>query len=183
MIAVIRYRRCVMPSDAEARIAAAIPPLDAHARRRALADDWDLSLLDPTASDERSILIRLAHPALDDAIERGDDELIVDGVVTNPRLHLMIHEVVATQIIHGEPPEMFETADRLIAAGCDRHDVLHMLGSTVSDQIWSTTHDRRPYDRAAHIEALAALPGSWDQMARPAGERRQRHGGRRPRRR
>jgi hypothetical protein len=150
VIAVIRYRRCVMPQDAETRIAAAIPPLDAHARRRALAEDWDLSLLDPTDSDERSILIRL---------------------------------VVATQIIDGEPPEMFETADRLIAAGRDPHDVLHMLGSTVSDQIWSVTHHQRPYDRAAHIAALTALPGGWDQIAQPARERVQPRGGRRPRRR
>ena len=54
----------------------------------------------------------------------------------HPRLHLMIHEVVATQIIDGEPPEMFKTADRLITVGRDPHDVLHMLRSIVSDQIW-----------------------------------------------
>ena len=106
----MRYRRCVMPSDAGARVAVAIPPLDAHARKRALAQDWHLSLLDPNDPDERLVLIRLAHPTLDDAIERGDDELIVDGRVMNPRVHLVIHEVVATQIIDGDPPEMFETA-------------------------------------------------------------------------
>ncbi len=168
-------------SDAEARIAAAIPPLDDRARERAAAQDWDLGLLDPTDPDERAALIRLAHPAFEDAIERGDDELIVDGRVMNPRLHLMVHEVVATQIIDGDPAEIFETAERLIAAGRERHDVLQMLGSTVSDQIWSATYDGRPCDRAAHIAALAALPGSWDQMARPARERRHRRGGRRPR--
>jgi hypothetical protein len=172
-----------MPSDSRARIAAAIPPLDAHARKRAADQDWDLSLLDPTDPDERSVLIRLAHPALDDAIERGDEELTVEGRVMNPRLHLMIHEVVATQIIDGDPPDVFDTAKRLIAEGRDRHDVLHMLGSTVSEQIWSATHGRGPYDRAAHVAALAALPGSWDQMARPVREHHQRHGGRRPRRR
>jgi hypothetical protein len=158
----------VTSSDAAARIAAAIPPLDDRARERAAAQEWDLGLLDPTDPDERAVLIRLAHPAFEDAIERGDDELIVDGRVMKPRLHLMIHEIVATQIIDGDPPEMFETAERLIAAGRDRHDVLHMLGSTVSDQIWSASHDRRPYDRATHI---AALPGSWDQLAQPAGDR------------
>lgn len=101
----------------------------------------------------------------------------------SPRLHPMIHDVVATQMIDGEPPEMFETADRLITAGRDPHDVLHMLGSTVSDQIWSVTHDRRPYDRAADIAALAAHPGSWDQIARPARVRVEPPGGRRRRRR
>jgi hypothetical protein len=145
-----------MSSDSGARIAAAIPPLDAHARTRAADRDWDLSLLDPNDPDERSVLIRLAHPTLDDAIERGDDELIVEGRAMNPRLHLMIHEVVASQIIEGDPPEMFDTAERLIAEGRDRHDVLHMLGSTVSDQIWSASHDGRPYDQAAHIAARSA---------------------------
>jgi hypothetical protein len=171
----------VTSSDAEARIAASIPPLDDHARERAAAQDWDLGLLDPTDPDERAVLIRLAHPAFEDAIERGEDELIVDGRVMNPRLHLMIHEIVATQIIDGDPPEVFETAERLIAAGRDRHDVLHMLGSTVSDQIWSASHDRRPYDRATHIAALATLPGSWDQMAQPVRDRHPRGSRRRPR--
>jgi hypothetical protein len=132
-----------MPSDSGARIAAAIPPLDAHACKRAADQDWDLSLLDPTNPDERSVLIRLAHPALDDAIERGDDEVIVEGRAMSPQLHLMIHAVVATQIIDGDPPDVFATAERLIAEGRDRHDVLHMLGSTVSDQIWWATHGNR----------------------------------------
>ena len=95
----------------------------------------------------------------------------------------MIHEIVATQIIDGDPPEMFETAERLTAAGRDRHEVLHMLGSMVSEQIRSGTNDQHPYDRAAHLLALAALPGSWDAMARPARNRHRRGGGRRSRRR
>jgi hypothetical protein len=160
-----------MSSDAEARIAAAIPPLDAHARERAAADDWEVRLLDPTDPDERSVLIRLAHPELDDAIERGEDELVLEGNPMNPRLHLAIHEVVATQIIDDDPPEMFETAKRLIADGRDPHEVLHMLGSAVSAQIWAVTHEQRPYERAEHVAALAALPGSWDEMARPARPR------------
>lgn len=170
-----------MSSDTEARITAAIPPLDFDARERAAAQDLELRLLDPTDPDERSLLIRLAHPELDDAMERGENELMVDGRPMNPRLHLAIHEVVATQIIDGEPPEVFETAERLVADGRDPHEVLHMLGSTVTDQIWAVTNDQRPYDRAEHVAALAALPGRWDELAAPprAGERHHRHRGRR----
>ncbi|MGA3363206.1 MAG: DUF1841 family protein [Solirubrobacteraceae bacterium] len=156
-----------MPTDAASRIAVALPPLDARARDRAAAQDWDVDLLDPTDPDERSVLIRLAHPQLDDAIERDEDELTVDGRAINPRLHLAIHELVATQIIDGDPIEMFDTATRLIAAGRDPHEVLHMLGLTVSDQIWTAMHDQRPYDRDAHIAALEALPVSWDALAGP----------------
>ena len=44
----------------------------------------------------------------------------------------MIHEIVATQIMDDDPPEVFETASRLIALGRDPHEVLHMLGSTLA---------------------------------------------------
>jgi hypothetical protein len=169
-------------TDAASRIAVALPPLDAHALERAVEQDWDLDLLDPTDPDERSVLIRLAHPQLDAAIDIDEDEVIVDGRAINPRLHLAIHEAVATQIIDGDPIEMFQTATRLIAAGGDRHEVLHMLGLTASDQIWSAIHDQRPYDRAAHIAALEALPGSWDALA-GAPRTRKLRASRRPKRR
>jgi hypothetical protein len=38
----------------------------------------------------------------------------------NPRLHRMIDQVVATQVVGGDPPEMFETAEPLIAARRNR---------------------------------------------------------------
>jgi hypothetical protein len=158
--------------DLKARIAVALPPLDARARERAAAQDWDPRQLDPEDPDERSVLIRLAHPDLDDAIEDGRDELIVGGAPMNPRLHLAIHEVVAAQIIDDDPPEAFATAQRLLELGRDPHEVLHMLGSAVTEQIWAATHEQRLYAREEHVRALAALPGSWDKQFPPAGAQR-----------
>jgi len=102
-----------------------------------------------------------------DAIDNGHDELIVDGTPMNPRLHLAIHEVVAAQIIDNDPPEVLATAQRLLALGRDTHEVLHMLGSAVTEQIWAATHEQRPYDREEHMRALTALPGSWDSRCGP----------------
>jgi len=146
-------------TDRQARIAVALPPLDAAARQRAEAGEWHLDLLDPQDPDERAVLIRLAHPDLDDAIEDRRETVVVGGETMNPRLHLAIHEVVATQIIDGDPPEVFQTAERLIALGLDHHEVLHMLGFCVSGQIWSALHDQREYSHEEHVRALAALPG------------------------
>jgi hypothetical protein len=54
VIAVLRYRPLLTSSDTETRIAAAMPPLDAHARERAAAaEQCELGLLDPTDPDER----------------------------------------------------------------------------------------------------------------------------------
>jgi hypothetical protein len=160
----------------EERVSLALPPLDDRARERAVEQDWELGLLEPEDPDQRAILIRLAHPDLDEAIEAGLEEVDVGGQPMNPRLHLAIHEMVATQVIDDDPPEVFATLQRLVGAGRDQHEALHMLGSAVAAQLWAATHEQRPYDRAEHVRALEALPRLWDDQAgrRPADGRRRR---------
>lgn len=160
-----------LPSGADdraARIAVALPPLDAAARRRAAGQGWHPELLDAEDPEERPMLIRLAHPEFDDAIRAGAETVVVGGEEMRPRLHLTIHEVVATQIIDGDPPEAYATARRLLALGRDHHEVLHMLGFVVSGRIWDAMHERREYDRDEYARALGVLPGSFDAaFARP----------------
>ena len=166
-------------ASSEERVSLALPLLDDRARERAAEQDWEPALLDPEDPDERAILIRLAHPDLDEAIEAGLDEVEVAGQPMNPRLHLAIHEL-ATQVIDDDPPEAFATLQRLVNCGRDPHEALHMLGSAVAAQLWSATREQRPYDRTEHVQALAALSGLWDEQA--AG-RRSATGGRRVQRR
>ena len=99
----------------------------------------------------------------------------------NPRLHLTIHEIAATQIIDGDPPETAMTAQRLRELGRDRHESLHMIMSTLTPQIWQAMSGR-PYSPEQQLAALAALPGSWDRELartrqrprRPRGDDRRR---------
>ena len=152
-----------MPSsDTTERLRLALPPLDARARGRAAELDWDVSLLNAADTDERAILIRLAHPDLDDAVEAGVEEVVIGGEPMSPQLHFAVHEVVATQVIEDDPPEAFLTLKRLLASGRDHHEALHMLASVVSTQLWTAMHEQRPYGPEEHAKALAALPGSWD---------------------
>jgi hypothetical protein len=174
----------VSSSHRAERISLAVPPLDAQARERAAEQDWEPNLLDPDDPDERGILIRLAHPNLDEAIEAGLEEVVIGGEPMNPRPHLAIHEVVATQVIDDDPPEAFATLQRLMRLGRDPHEALHMLGYAVSAQLWAATHEGRPYDRDEHIRALDSLPGSWDDLAVSSAGPRHATGARgRPRRR
>jgi hypothetical protein len=151
------------PPDREARVALALPPLDPEARGRALDLGFDLADLNAEDPDDRSLLIRLAHPELDDAVNDGRETVLVGGEEMNPRLHFALHEVVATQIIDNDPPDAFATAQRLLAAGRDHHEVLHMLGFVVSGQLWGAMHDRPEYSPAEYLAALAALPDSFDE--------------------
>lgn len=144
-------------NDAE-RLAFAIPPID-HP-----SGSIDPELLDPSDPDDRAMLCRAAHPELDAAIADGRETVVADGQEVNPRLHLAIHEVVANQLIGGNPPEVWATAQRLRNLGYDRHEVLHMLGGAMSDELWEALQGRSGYDHAAHVAALDALPDSWERQ-------------------
>jgi hypothetical protein len=169
----------------EARLAAALPPLDERARRRAADQNWHPELLNAEDPDERAALIRFAHPDLDEASAQDLAELRLGAAAMNPRLHLIVHEMVATQIIDDDPPEVFQTAQRLLALGRDPHEVLHMLGSIASTQIWTALHEQQKFSREDHLAALAALPERWDEQARqqPARHAGRSSGARRRRRR
>jgi Domain of unknown function (DUF1841) len=110
----------------------------------------------------RALAIRHEHPEFDEALREGRGEIDLGGGPINPRLHLAMHEIVATQLWDDSPPEVWETAVRLFDAGYERDEILHMLGRPASDQIWAALHDERPYDRDRHLAALRALPGSWE---------------------
>jgi hypothetical protein len=136
-------------------------------RRRFVADqdvlaELDMRLDDLADPDARSFVIRHEHPEFEEAFQDDLDEIDLGNGPINPRLHLAMHEIVATQLWDGDPPEVWETAVRLVEAGYERHEIMHMLSRPVSEQVWAALHDQRPYDRERHVAALRALPGSWE---------------------
>lgn len=71
---------------------------------------------------------------------------------------LALYETVASQIVDGDPPAVWETARRLLAMGEDRRRVLHELVLTLNGQIEATLRDKRAFDAAAYAAALDRLP-------------------------
>jgi hypothetical protein len=140
----------------------------------------DAALDGEWAPDDETVgeLVEDQHPELAEAVADGVDEVPVeDGHLINPRLHLALHEIAARQILDDQPPEMWATARRLDALGYDRHEVLHMVASTVSDQVWSILNGSGRYDPTAQIRELTALPESWSETngAHAPHRRRGRH--------
>lgn len=140
---------------------------DQRARRPFVADPdvmarLGLSLEDLADEDSRGLVLQAEHPEFEHALKAGVREFDGPDGPVNPRLHLVVHGVVATQLWDNSPPEVWETAKRLLHAGYERHEVLHMLGRPVLAQVWEAWHDERAYDRDAHVAALNALPGSWE---------------------
>lgn len=124
----------------------------------------ELDRLDPADPDDRRLFILAEHPDIAEAMERGEDEVLIAGETVNTELHITMHEIAAAQLWDDDPPEMWQTAKRLRQHGYDRHEILHMLAGTIADQTFRMLRDQREYDRREHIEALEALPDSWEEQ-------------------
>ena len=121
-----------------------LPDADLEALpRRAFAfpvlEGWhsgsDLSILDPADPNDRRALLAADHatPA--------------PGGVGR---HIERHMVLADRLWRGDPPELWEAAQRLLDAGQDRHLVLHALMAVL---------DHTSGDEAALIAVLRELEG------------------------
>jgi hypothetical protein len=93
--------------------------------------------LGPADEDERAELIRLAHPELASAIDAGQDVVIVDDEAVNPRLHLIMHEVVAARLLHEDSPEDWVAFDALLAQGIDPHEAQHAVGRRLVEEMFA----------------------------------------------
>jgi hypothetical protein len=120
----------------------------------------DLELLDPSDEDELTFLIQAQHTGLEDAL-CSDEEMIADGEPFSPRLHVAMHHVVASQLLADDPPEAWQTVQRLAGLGYDWHNIMHMIAAVVSDDFYHAMKEHRPFDPGDYARRLSELPGGW----------------------
>ena len=154
-----------MPREEESRRAFAL------GTPTGMVDGIDVTLLDPEDEDGRRVLILADHPDIQQAIAAGKHEVKRGGEVVNPELHLQMHLVVVNQLWDDTPPETWDTAKRLTADGYERHEVLHMLASVVSADVFEALQGQAP-DARRTLERLAALPAGWEDRRAGLGEER-----------
>lgn len=120
----------------------------------------DLELLDPDDDDELLFLLEALHQDYQDALDSGED-VTVNGKPVNPRLHVAMHHAVARQLLAGDPPETWQTVQRLAGLGYDWHNIMHMIASLVAEDIYQVVKEQRQADPAGYIHRLRQLPGDW----------------------
>ncbi|MEU5862833.1 hypothetical protein ABZ815_16770 [Nonomuraea sp. NPDC047529] len=94
----------------------------------------DLDRLNPADEADRRTLLEIDH----------------DGVIDQE--HLAWHEEIATRLWDGDPPQLWEAAQRLLDLGHDRHDVLHVL-IEIAERIGGD-----PDELAAALDDIADIP-------------------------
>jgi uncharacterized protein DUF1841 len=122
--------------------------------------DVELGLLDPADEDESMLLLEALHPDLVDLLDSGD-EATVDGEPFSPRLHLAMHQIVANQLLADDPPETWQTVQRMAGLGYDWHNVMHMIARVISEDLYRAISDGQQVDAADYARRLEQLPGDW----------------------
>jgi hypothetical protein len=120
----------------------------------------DLELLDPSDEDELTFLIEAQHTEFQDAL-RSDDETIVGGEPFSPRLHVTMHQIVANQLLADDPPQTWQTVQRLAGLGYDWHNIMHMIAALVSDDLYHAMNEHRHFDSGDYTRRLNELPAGW----------------------
>ncbi|WP_327093103.1 hypothetical protein OIE66_08730 [Nonomuraea sp. NBC_01738] len=96
--------------------------------------DIDLDLLNPADEADRRTLLEIDHPGATD------------------QEHLAWHEEIAARLWDGDPPQLWEAAQRLLDLGHDRHDVLHVL-IEIAERIGGD-----PDELASALDDIADIP-------------------------
>jgi hypothetical protein len=103
------------------------------------------------------LLTEALHDELDDALHSGD-EVTVSGEAPSPRLHIVMHQVAANQLLADEPPETWQTVQRLISLGYDWHSIMHMIAALIAKDVHRALAGQQ-FDRAEYVRRLGELPG------------------------
>lgn len=125
-------------------------------------DGIQLDYLDADDEDDRTILVEAEHPEMARALARGRKEMTIHGEVVNPRLHLALHRVVGNRLYEQAPTDAtWPTAQRLSNLGYERHVVLHMLMSVLSDELYAALRSEPLPAEEELRQRLDHLPESW----------------------
>ena len=60
-----------------------------------------------------------------------------------------------------DPPETWQTVQRLARLGYDWHNVMHMIMGPVSSFLYQAMTAKQPFEREVYRRQLNELPGDW----------------------
>ncbi len=85
--------------------------------------------------------------------------MTADSEAFSPGLHIAMHQVVADQLLADDPPETWQTVQRLAGLGYDWHNIAHMISALVSDDIHRAMAEAAAVRPDDYARRLNALPG------------------------
>ena len=72
-----------------------------------------------------------------------------------------MHQIVARQILAGDPPQAWQTVQRLAGLGYDWHAIMHMIAGLVAADVHAALAEHRQPDPEGYARRLDQLPDGW----------------------
>ena len=76
----------------------------------------------------------------------------------NSRIKAAIIEVVNNQLEALDPPETYQTLERLVAEGYSIIDAKELIGNVVVAEVFEVMNEGKPFDPQRYVAALNKLP-------------------------
>jgi hypothetical protein len=73
----------------------------------------------------------------------SDGDLAEIGESASLRLDVTMHQIVARQVLAGDPPRTWQTVQRLAGLGYDWHAIMHMIAGLVAEDVDAATAKHR----------------------------------------
>lgn len=108
------------------------------------------------------------YPWWDRLAHLGSRKVFIDGDknTVNPVMHVVLHQIVESQLANRDPEEIATALSVLEAHGFTRHRAVHLLAHVEMIDIHDTMVHREPFDRTRYRGRLALLT---DQVEDPDG--------------
>ena len=84
-----------------------------------------------------------------------DNEYTVEGV--NPFLHIHIHLIIEDQLVMGQPKVVKEVVDELNKLGFPHHEIVHMIGIPLIEQIFNILKNNALFNEKKYAEDLRKI--------------------------
>jgi hypothetical protein len=117
-------------------------------------------LLDPGNEDDRTFLIEARHKEFEDALA-SDEDLITDDEPFSSQTAYSDAPSRREPIAGRRPPDTWQTVQRLAGLGYDWRNVMHMIASLVTEDIYRAIKEHQQPDPGDHARRLNELPGNW----------------------
>lgn len=115
--------------------------------------------------EKRALEIALNdHPEFREAFENDtlpEEMLGEDGEPFNPRLHLILHVIVEQQLAADAPPGIAEIAEQLAERGASRHEIRHIIGVPLAEQLWLMQTEQAAFDSDGYLDKLREAVDSF----------------------
>ena len=76
----------------------------------------------------------------------------------NSRIKAAIIEVVNNQLESHDPPETYQTLERLVAEGYSIMEAKELIGNVVVAEVFEVMNEGKPFDPQRYVAALNKLP-------------------------